>query len=211
MPKVKIQIKHWATGFVLFEYESDNNTIRKTLEEATDRGANLSGADLRGADLYGANLYGADLRGADLRGANLRGADLRGADLRGADLRGAKNSELAQAKTIIAPEGSIVGWKKALADGKKVIIKLRIPEEAKRSNSTGRKCRAEFAEVLAIYPMGKKRAMAKKTVAHSDYDKSFEYKVGDIVRPTRPFNNDRFEECAPGIHFFITRIEAEDY
>ena len=107
--KSKIEIKHWVTGSILFEFECDGNTILKTLVEAVNkkadlrgadlrgaylrgaylRGADLSGADLRGADLSGADLYGADLSGADLRGADLRGADLRGADLYGADLSGA--------------------------------------------------------------------------------------------------------------------------
>ena len=59
--KTKIQIKSFA-GSVLFEYESENNTIKKTLEEAVNAGANLSGANLSGAYLSGANLYGADLK-----------------------------------------------------------------------------------------------------------------------------------------------------
>ena len=89
MSKVKIEIKSWIHGGVLFEYESENATIKKAVEAAVDDGADLRGADLRGADLRGADLRDADLRGADLRGADLRGADLRDADLRGADLRGA--------------------------------------------------------------------------------------------------------------------------
>jgi hypothetical protein len=87
--KLKIEIKHFLTGSILFEYETQRNTFKKTLERAVLRGADLRGADLRGADLRGAYLRGADLRGAYLRGADLTGADLRGADLRGADLRGA--------------------------------------------------------------------------------------------------------------------------
>ena len=72
---IKIQIKSiW--GSVLFEYEKENNTIKKTLQEA-----DLQGADLQEADLQGANLQGADLRGANLWGADLWGADLRGANL----------------------------------------------------------------------------------------------------------------------------------
>ena len=91
--KIKISITHWITGSVLFEYETENNTIKKTLEEAVSRGANLQGADLQGADLRGADLQGANLREADLQGANLREADLQGADLQGANLRGANLRE----------------------------------------------------------------------------------------------------------------------
>ena len=89
MSKVKIEIKSWFSGDILFEYESDNATMKKAVEAAIDGNANLSGADLSGANLSGADLSGANLRDADLSGANLRDADLRDANLRDADLRDA--------------------------------------------------------------------------------------------------------------------------
>ena len=94
MSKVKIEIKSWIHGGVLFEYESENATIKKAVEAAVDddanlRNADLSGADLRDADLSDADLSGADLSGADLSGANLSDANLSGANLSGADLSGA--------------------------------------------------------------------------------------------------------------------------
>ena len=94
MSKVKIEIKSWFSGDVLFEYESDNATMKKAVEAAVDdnatlSGANLSGANLRDANLSGANLSGANLSGANLRDANLSGANLSGANLSGADLRDA--------------------------------------------------------------------------------------------------------------------------
>ena len=90
---MKIEIKHRYTLSVLFATEAE--TVKKAIEEAVRKradlgGADLGGADLRGAYLGGAYLGGADLRGADLGGADLRGADLGGAYLRGADLGGAK-------------------------------------------------------------------------------------------------------------------------
>ena len=90
--KVKIEIKNRFTGKILFEFETENNTILKTLKEAIMRGAYLRGADLSGADLSGANLSGADLSGADLSDAYLSGADLSGADLSDAYLRDANLS-----------------------------------------------------------------------------------------------------------------------
>ena len=84
MSKVKIEIKSWFSGDVLFEYESDNATMKKAVEAAVDDNADLSGADLRDADLSGADLSGANLSGADLSGADLSGANLRDADLSGA-------------------------------------------------------------------------------------------------------------------------------
>ena len=92
MSKVKIEIKSWFSGDVLFEYESDNATMKKAVEAAVDDNANLRDANLSGADLSGANLSGADLRDANLRDADLSGADLSGANLSGADLRDANLS-----------------------------------------------------------------------------------------------------------------------
>src|SRR3990167_2023070 len=55
--KTKIQIKSYL-GNVLFEYEDEDNSIRKTVEKAHLSGADLSRADLSGADLSGADLSG---------------------------------------------------------------------------------------------------------------------------------------------------------
>ena len=77
MMKIKIQIKsRFFVNNVLFELETENNTVRETLLEAIKQGAYLQGADLQGADLQDANLRGANLQGADLRCAYLQGADL---------------------------------------------------------------------------------------------------------------------------------------
>ena len=73
--KIKIEIKHWITGAVLFEYESENNTIKDTLVKAVARGADLRDANLRGADLWGANLRDANLRDASLRDAKNLNSD----------------------------------------------------------------------------------------------------------------------------------------
>lgn len=87
--QIKIEIKNRWTGSILFEYLSENNTIKKTVSEAIKSGADLCEAYLCEAYLCGAYLCEADLRGADLREADLCEADLREADLRGADLCGA--------------------------------------------------------------------------------------------------------------------------
>ena len=183
-----IEIKH-INGSVL--YAAAVATARDAMEAACRVGANLYGADLRGADLRGANLSGVDLRGADLSRANLRGADL----------GGAKNiPAMAAARTEILPrEGEVAGWKKC-ANG--VLVKVRVPAEARRSNATGRKCRAEFVDVLEIEP-----AVAQ---AVSTYSESVIYEVGKRVACDK-WNEDRWTECGGGIHFFLTKEEAQDY
>jgi len=168
------------------------------LSRASLYGANLSGADLYGANLYGANLSGANLYGANLSGANLYGASLYGASLSGANLYGAKNAELGIAQTRILPDGDLIGWKKCKGG---VIVKLAIPAAAKRSHAFGRKCRAEFADVLEV--IGASSGV-------SSHDNKTEYRVGCRVAADR-FDENWQEECSGGIHFFITRIEAENY
>jgi uncharacterized protein YjbI with pentapeptide repeats len=181
---------------------------RANLSRADLYGADLSRANLYGATLYGANLSGADLSGATLYEANLSGANLSGADLSRANLYGAdlsrvnnigeaKNAELAQAQTSILPEGNLVGWKKCRGG---VIVKLLIPQKARRSNATGRKCRAEYAKVLRIFG---------SEFAVSTHDPAFVYRKGAIVKPSNGWDENRFVECGSGIHFYLTRGEAE--
>lgn len=174
----------------------------------------LRSADLRSADLRGANLWNANLRSADLNGADLRGVNLSGADLSYADLSGANHVKLSIAKNSILPdEGDIIGWKKAWTDNETpltpVIVKLLIPSDALRSNATGRKCRASTARVLDLQDK-QGNSLPPDTTAYSSYDADFTYKKGETIH-VEDFDTNRWNECAPGIHFFITRIEAAEY
>ena len=170
--------------------------------------ADLSCADLRGADLVNAHLSNADLRCADLRYADLNCADLNGADLGNADLRCADLSyaenipPLVCATTSILPAGELVGWKTARGR----LVELRIPADARRSNSTGRKCRCDRALVTGITDECGKPVES----ARSGYNSDFVYRVGETVEPDG-FDEDRWDECSHGIHFFITKEEALDY
>ena len=181
------------------------------LRSADLRSADLSAADLRCANLRDADLSDADLRCANLRDADLSAADLRSADLRGANLHGANLSELTVAQTSILPdEGDIIGWKKAITlDGAPIIVKLLIPADAQRSNATGRKCRASTARVLDLQDK-QGNSLPPDTTAYSSYDPDFTYQKGETVH-VEDFDTNRWDECAPGIHFFITRIEAIEY
>ena len=184
------------------------------LRSADLRGANLWNANLRSADLSYADLSGANLNRADLNGADLRGVNLSGADLSYADLSGANHVKLSIAKTSILPdEGDIIGWKKAWTDNETpptpVIVKLLIPADAQRSNGTGRKCRASKARVLDLQDK-QGNSLPPDTTAYSSYDADFTYKKGETIH-VEDFDTNRWNECAPGIHFFITRIEAAEY
>ena len=184
---------------------------RADLSRADLRYADLSRANLHGADLSRADLRGADLRYADLSRANLHGADLSRANLHGANLRDANHVKLSIAKTSILPdECDIIGWKKAYVDSTTpIIVKLLIPADAQRSNATGRKCRASTARVLDLQDK-QGNSLPPDTTAYSSYDPDFTYQKGETVH-VEDFDTNRWDECAPGIHFFITRIEAVEY
>ena len=173
------------------------------LRSADLYGANLSSANLSSADLRSANLYGADLRSANLSSADLRSADLRSANLYGADLKDLLNGALVLARTEILPrEGEVVGWKKCYSG---VIVKLKVPADAKRSNAPGgRKCRAERAEVLEVFG----RDGSPVEVGISLYHSAVQYRKGATVA-AHEWGTDRLIECAGGIHFYLTRDEAE--
>ena len=213
MTKVKIQIKNRWTGSILFEYEKEDNTIKDTLIEALKNDAYLRGADLRGADLRGADLRAASLRGADLSGADLRdaylssadlsSADLRDAYLRGADLRGAK--QIPYIPLACPSDGAFIGWKKV----GRYLVKLEIPEDAKRSSATTNKCRCDKAKVLDIICISDNSPIDLQEITCFNYHKTI-YKVGEMVYPDS-FDEERWNECSHGIHFFINKQDAIDY
>ena len=187
--QIKIEIKNRWTGNILFEYLSENNTIKKTVSEAIKSGADLCEANLCGANLCGANLCEADLCGANLCGANLCGANL----------CGAKGAYMA-----CPTDGSFIGWKKASG----YIVKLQIPEDARRSSAGGEKCRCDKAYVAEIQNTDGTKADIE--AIHSNRDNNFVYTVGATVE-VPDFDDDRWNECVPGIHFFIDRRAAVEY
>ena len=130
-------------------------------------------------------------------------ADLYGANLSGATI---EFKLLNKFCPITCPEsGSFIGWKRCRGNK---IVKLMICEDAKRSSAYGRKCRCSAAKVIAIENLD--GTPHKESEAYSGYNKNFVYRVGETVSVDN-FDNDRRNECAPGIHFFITRQEAVDY
>lgn len=127
------------------------------------------------------------------------------ADLTGANLTGAKN--IPYIPMACPDSGAFTAWKKA---GGKIgkIVKLLIPEDARRSSATGRKCRCDKAVVIAIENLDG-TAPGIASVA-SNRDRNFIYTVGETVS-VPDFCEDRFQECTAGIHFFINRQEAVEY
>ncbi len=181
------------------------------------RNTDFSQANLQRVEFEGARISSTDFTGADLRAANFRDCEaelhlgpnkFRTSDLRGCiahasffkrtNMVGVKlDDDLAKRLTII-PEGEFVAWKKT----REGVMKIRIPASARRSNATTRKCRAEYVVPIEM-PEG-------YTECHSSYDYGFTYRLNEIAR-CNAWNHDRWMECSGGIHFFLTREEAENY
>ena len=158
----------------------------------------MSEANLSGANLSGANLSGADLSWTNLREANLREANLSGANLSGANLSGANLSEADQFRLGQIITEPLTGYKKT-HEG--VVITAEIPVGAIVFCINGSRCRTNRAKITD---------MAGHEVLHSQYDNSFEYRLGQEIE-IKDFNLMYNIECASGFHFFRTRKEAENY
>ena len=157
-------------------------------------------ADLHDADLFWANLSHANLSGANLSGANLSHANLSGANLRGAII----------AWGLACPEtGSFEAWKKVVdKNNTEFLVKLLIPADAKRSSATTNKCRCEFADVLEITNIETNQAV--QLVENMSYFPTITYRVGERVCPDS-YDDNRWNECSHGIHFFVDKESAIHY
>ena len=182
--KIKIEIKHYLSGAVLFEFEKENNTLKDTLVEGVKHDANLCGANLFGAHLFDANLFGAHLRGA-------------------------KNIPFIPYSC--PSDGPFIGWKKITSYKEAYkghyLVKLEIPEDARRCSATSFKCRCDRANVLEITRIEDGESV--DIITNTNYGECV-YKVGEMVIPDG-FNEDRWQECSNGIHFFINKQQAIDY
>lgn len=112
---------------------------------------------------------------------------------------------------LTCPEcGSFIGWKKCAYEidvPDYLIAKLLIPADAKRSSSTTRKCRASKVIVLE---MQNSNGKVVDMVGTSFHDPRVKYKTGETIE-VPDFDENRWNECSTGIHFFITREEAVNY
>ena len=190
-------------GAVLNGASLNGASLNKALlNEASLNGASLNEASLNWASLNGTLLDEASLNRASLNWASLNGAVLNGASLDGASLNRVINLPFIP---FACPDiGAFIGWKKS--SGK--IIKLEIPEDAKRCSATSDKCRCNKAKVLEIQEID--GSISDITKISSDYDIKFIYEVGKTVS-VKDFCEDRWRECSQGIHFFINRQSAVEY
>ena len=193
---------------------TEANLSEANLSWADLFGANLTEANLSKANLSEANLSEANLSWADLSGANLSWANLFEANLSGANLFEANLSKALNIDTLSwdsntafyplqCPEtGTYTAYKKA----NNLIVELEIPYDALRSSATSRTCRASKAKVISITDLAGRPA-GDRVLSDYAHSPKIEYIVGQTIEIPN-FDTNRWHECAPGIHHYITREEA---
>ena len=114
----------------------------------------------------------------------------------------------------------VIGYKKVYvynAEGyytEGAIVTLEIGAQTEAQSYLGKKCRAASAKVIDIRLLNDE-PLPKGCRVFSSWGRArhrfkFEYEIGEIVRP-RPHYRRAMKECAPGIHFFLTKAEARAY
>ena len=186
--------------------DGEPSGVRLSLEGEILTDKSFSYADLRKANLRNTNLTGASMYHADLRGTDFRGALLLGVNLEKATI---DKTTLGLPPLICPEEGGFTAFKKVHFLGMPCVAQLYVPADAKRSSATSRKCRCSKAKVIKFLRLD--RAEAKIDRARSSWDPNFNYYKGKYVEPKFPFDENRWNECSSGIHFFMTFAEAVDY
>ena len=138
-----------------------------------------------------------------------------------------ENCSFIEPVPLACPEkGEFIGWKKcfwASVDKfgneifpdqlkERCLVKLLIPANAKRSSAFTNKCRCNKAKVLEVYDSITDKKLTGKFVVYSSrlderYGKHLYYEKGKWVYPDS-FDNNRYNECSNGIHFFMDKESA---
>lgn len=167
--------------------------------------AYITGCDTNRSSIFNANFFEASVKWSDFflsvfRNCNFANSLWRNSSLFAADFIDCRLSPELTNLLTTAPKGRFTGWKKLRNDyTAKLLIKGDVV------GSTTRKYRTNAARVIAIYNGDK-----KVDYGYSLYDSKFMYKVGAEIT-TDMFDQNPTTACGHGIHFFMTRIDAEQY
>ena len=106
-------------------------------------------------------------------------------------------------------------WKIGFSEtGDIALIELDIPDDAKQliygNNPLNRSGKCDFADVVSITIIDSNYRAHKVDKAYSAYDFDFVYEPGIRVYADR-FDENIFDECTPGIHYFYYKGAAAAY
>jgi hypothetical protein len=90
-----------------------------------------------------------------------------------------------------------------------LIAKLEILEDSKRSRGTGDRCRCDKCMVLDFQNLDGSKSN-ETTYTCDEYYTKYKYIVGKVVCADK-WDDNRWNKCSHGIHFFIDRQSAVDF
>ncbi|MBR2673865.1 MAG: pentapeptide repeat-containing protein [Mogibacterium sp.] len=191
---------------------------RSTFENCDLRGTDFSGSKMDNVAFYNNKLMGMKLCGCKARGCSFRFQDMTDIDLRGANIYASVLEDaINQDKVIVDDETewyrmrcpeegeAFVAWK-CCTDLR--VVMMLVPRDAKRCMATMETGRAERVKVLKITNIDETENF---TWAQSTVDPDFYYEVGKWLEPANGFQEDRWKDSSPGIHFFLDRQQCVDY
>lgn len=182
-----------------------DNLTASDLNEANFSGAILKEVNFEHAILKTVNFKFTLLTDIDFAETSLSDVDMTGSQVINSGLGRADLKNVRELPPICCPdEGSFIGFKKASG----YIVKLLIPADARRVSATTRKCRCDKAKVLEIQELD--GTVSGIQSVQSSHDTDFIYTVGEMVSVS-DFDENRFNECSTGIHFFLSRQDAVRY
>mgnify|MGYP003298067877 CR=1 FL=1 len=124
-----------------------------------------------------------------------------------------KDWDLHYTTGIIPPQNTTILYKKAyvVKDDRfnEMIVKLEVPEKAKRVYCDELKIRVSEAKVIGFYNIDGS-ALPDNIEVVSNYDHNFKYKIGETVKPEKDFDPTS-GVCGSGIHGYIDIGDAFRY
>ncbi len=190
-----------------FTLSSFQNTVLNSVnfENSSVENTLFDGCPMKSAVFKNAWMRTASFRYCDMRECNIEGANLFGAVLEYANLEGIISNEDTQWFRLHCPEeGAFLAYKKCVNDR---MVQLLVPADAKRTSATLPPCRCSKAKVLTIKSFDYEQNFDE---AWSLVDENFVYRKGQWVE-VKNFNENRWEDSTTGIHFWMTRAEAQAY
>lgn len=197
----------WDLSHTDFSYSSFHHVCfdHSDMHDCSVENALFDDCSFRFTNFRNGNLKGAAMRYDDLSGADISGANLFSAVLEHANLSDIKSDKDTRFFRLYCPEkGAFLGYKKCFNNR---LVQLLIPADAKRTSATMNSCRCSKAKVLTIKSFDYKEEFDE---AWSLVDENFVYRKGQWVE-VPDFNEDRWMDSTTGIHFWLTREEAQAY
>lgn len=192
------------------------------LYKSTFERCNLNGTIMDNCDADHMTFYECDVRNLKLTNSKARAVSFRYHDMEGIDISGSNiyasvledahnqdkviiNDETRWYKMTCPEEGPFIAWK-CCTDLR--VVQMLVPADAKRCMATLETGRVSKVKVLSIKSIDESESF---DWAQSTVDQDFYYEKGKWLEPANGFQEDRWKDSSPGIHFFMERQQCVDY